>query len=377
MASDNQKQAKKRSNQGLSLETSVVRDHFESDPSRGGSRGYPMWYRLHAIEATQQHGVVAAQQMLTPSPCINTLKNWLDRLVPYEMKGNKRRKLVGIDQLLLSVYLIAYPDATQDEVAAFLAENGTDLFSRSTISRRMRELDYSRKKASIEAYQAFLPRNLLKRDLFFSQPPPLGVNGLQRRCLTDADECGISIEQTNRRSGVAHTSIRVRKPGHYVKGHKLTVLFMIEPGDPALPPDVDGSLQNPRRWFKFIQEGGTTSEVFSEFVDGVLQEMETSGKEVDQSRVFLWDNLRSHLTNQVYATVLARDSPNWFEIVPRPPYMPKYGPTEYVFAELGSKLRLRCQPNWTYADLEVEVRNILSETGRNGAADSLFEHCGY
>lgn len=375
----NQQRAQRRAREGLSKETGRVRDTFDADPSHGGSRGYPLWYRVDAVDFVQRFGLQQAVDLLN-KPCKQTVNNWLDRLEPYEMSGNRKRQLVGRDQFLMVLYLTAYPDALQDEIAAFIAEHGDAIYSKSTISDRMRDLKYSRKRASIEAYQAFLPQNILKRDLFFNQPPPLGVNGQERRRLTDTDEASVSLEQCNRKDGVSHTSIRVRKAGHYTRGKKLTIILMIEPGDASLPAHVDGSTENPRRWFEFIEEGGTTSEIFSGFVDTALSNMESSGHPVDGHRILLWDNLASHLTNQVHVTVYGRPNPagnHHFDIVPRPPYMPKYGPTEYIFAELGHKLRQNCQPNWTFDTMRQEVITILSQVGRNGSFNALFDHCGY
>jgi transposase len=376
MAKTNAERSQRRAHEGQNLETHVPRDTFASDPSRGGSAGYPLWYRLLCIQQIAQVGL--DQAVLELRPCRRTLVSWMARIHPYQQKGGKPRQLTGRDQLLLAIYITAYPDAEIEECAAYILNNGGGLHSVSTICRRMQELRLTRKRASIEAFQAFLPRNILRRDQFFGMPPPLGVSGIQRRRLIDVDECSISIEQTNRKTGRSHTTIRLRKPGHYVKGKKLTVIFFLEPGDPSLPPNQDGSIQNPRRWFYTFEDGGTTSEIFSANVDLVLQSLEASNRPVDQHRVLLWDNLRSHLTNQVHQTVYARPSPNWFEFVARPPYMPKYGPSEYAFAELGHRLRQNCQNDWTYATLRQEVNQILGATiGRGGSFDALFQHCGY
>ena len=60
----------------------------------------------------------------------------------------------------------------------------------------------------------------------------------------------------------------------------------------------------------------------------VLRLLEVSARLFDQRRILMLDNLRSHLTKQVYMTVYVRLTPNRFEIVLSPPYIPKYGPTE-------------------------------------------------
>ena len=106
-------------------------------------------------------------------------------------------------------------------------------------------MDITRKRSSTEAYQAFSPQNQLKLHLFFTQGPPLGVNGVDRCRLIDIDEFGISLERTNKKYGYAHVSLWVRKPGHYTHDTKVTVIVAFEPGDPTLPDGVDGSLKNP------------------------------------------------------------------------------------------------------------------------------------
>ena len=114
----------------------------------------------------------------------------------------------------------------------------------------------TRKIASIEAYQAFLPDNLLKCELFWSRGPPLGVVGIPRRRFIDVDEFSMSLTRCNRKRGYAMSFYRVRKSGHYVKDTKLTVIIAVEPGDERLPPHLDGSLERPRRWIRVVQNQG-------------------------------------------------------------------------------------------------------------------------
>jgi hypothetical protein len=104
------------------------------------------------------------------------------------------------------------------------------------------------KKASTEAYQAFTSRNLLQEDLFFMRGLPLSIFEVPRRRLVDFEECGVSLECTNCRNGRGMVGSRLPKPGHYTRDTKLTVLFAMEPGNPTLPANQDGSLERPRRW---------------------------------------------------------------------------------------------------------------------------------
>jgi hypothetical protein len=250
--------------------------------------------------------------------------------------GSERSQLVGSDQFLMIVFLYIHPCAQADEIATFIVNNGGGLYDRQTIQERLSELDFTRTRSSTEAYQALLPHNIAREQQFLTLPPPLGVAGIQRRKLKDLDECSIYMEQCNPIYGYSHKMIRIRKAGHYVKGKKITIICAVEPGDPTLQANVDGSVENPRRYWKIYREGGTTQVRFAAFVDHVLQQLELSGLQNDNDRILMWDNLQSHLTPFIYQTVYGRPSPNRFRIVRRPPYQPKYGPIEYILLNLPS-----------------------------------------
>jgi len=195
--------------------------------------------------------------------------------------------------------------------------------------------------------------------------------------LVITDECAFELTKTNRSSGHAGDGIRIRKPGVYTKDSKITVIAAIESGDPNIPDHLDGSLARPWRWFVVNDLEGTTAIQFCEFLETILQEYEGSGLFVDLHRVFLWDNLRSHLAPIVYQTVEGRPSNNIFRIVPRPGYAPKYGPIEYIFCELGDRLRERANHTWTNAILRQEIINVLASLGTDGHFNQTFAHCGY
>ena len=130
----------------------------------------------------------------------------------------------------MGIFLQIWPTATADQIAAFLYNQGGELYSRESICERLKEIGMTRKVSSTEAYQAFSPINLLKVEVFFNEPPPAGIHGVPRRMLLDADEFGISLEKCNNKYGWAAKCYRVRKPGHYTRDTKLTVLLCIEPG---------------------------------------------------------------------------------------------------------------------------------------------------
>jgi hypothetical protein len=132
-------------------------------------------------------------------------------------------------------------------MAAFIYNKGGDLYSRQTISRRLGEMEITKKRASTEGYQTKRPDVQFRVWSFWNCPLPLGVFQVLRRMLIDVDEFGVTLEKCNRTGGWAVKVLRVRKDGHYHHGAKISVIFAIEPGDPALAPPIRGSVERPRR----------------------------------------------------------------------------------------------------------------------------------
>ena len=88
---------------------------------------------------------------------------------------------MGYDLLLLSIGVYTYPTVTEDELAAFIANQGGDVYSRQAISSRLQDLALLRKVSSTEAYDAFSPRNQLLAEWFWTEPQLLGVVRVQTR----------------------------------------------------------------------------------------------------------------------------------------------------------------------------------------------------
>ena len=335
-------------------------------PSRGGTRGYPTWFRVHEL---QQHAQGLPTVASAPS-----LHRWRNRLNPHRMTGNKEAEtLVGYDQFLLCLYSVAYPEASADEIAAFIYRNGGNLYSRSAITTRFNELEITRKVSSTEAHQAYLPQNVFKAQVFWNHPPPLGVVGIPRSKLLDFDEAGFSLEKVNRKRGRATKGIRVRKRGHYTRDKKITVRVAISPGDPNLPAHVYGSIENPRRWLEVSHDAGTTADDHSRLCETVMNDLDTSEPGND-TRFFLWDNLISHHSPIVFQTVYGHQGPRRYQIIPRPPYQPKWAPVEYFFCQLADRLRDRLWYINSLNDLEREIRNIVPNLS---GIDGTFQDCGY
>jgi len=208
---------------------------------------------------------------------------------------------------------------------------------------------------------------------------PFIVVGVTRRRLLDLDEFGIAIQQTTSNSGHCHTSFRIRKSGHYCRDTKITCLFAIEPGDPTIPAHLDGSIEKPRKWLQTFQRGGTDEFMFAAFCEHICGSFEThpAPGDLDNERVFLWDNLSAHKTALVYQTVEGRGGPNRFRIVCRPPYQPKIAPIEYKICDIAYELQRRIGPHDNTNTMEQMIYTIAATVGNNGNFNNTFDHCGY
>jgi hypothetical protein len=114
-------------------------------------------------------------------------------------------------------------------MAAFIFNEGGELYSRQAISQQLAELDITKKRASTEGYQTQHPDMQFRVWGFWNCPPPLGVFQAPRRRLIDVDKFGVTLGKCNRTGGLAVTVHHVRKDGHYHHGIKMTVIFAIEP----------------------------------------------------------------------------------------------------------------------------------------------------
>lgn len=344
-------------------------------PSFGGSRGYDLFHQNQLKDDYEAGRPV-------PRSMVRSIQRWLQKealgIGPLRMTGNKGTYgLAGEYLLLLVMYKMVWPHAHYIECSAFLANESTngEIFTEKEISKALVGLGYTQKVTSTIAYQAFTPRNLLRRELFFSRPYPVGIFGTPRRLLIDVDEFGVHRNDANRKRGSSLKGLYIRKPGHYDRGDfKLTIILAVEPGNPALdgntPPTV-GSTERPRVWAEISEEPGTTASAYRAFLE--QKPLATYNAAVEQ-RTIIHDNLTSHKSAQVYEAV--RQSGH--RVVPRPPYRPQDGPIEYAINQVMTKLANRWSEipeDATPAQMRVVLESIID--GGITGMDQLFLNCGY
>ena len=216
-----------RAELGLSRELAQSR-RVAPHPRRGGSSGYPVWSREEIMEKWNAGEETVASEA--------TLYRWSDRLIPHRCTGNHARtQIVGTGLINLVVLLFTHPNANFDEMAAHIYNEGGEMYSSQQISKHLKELDITKKIASVEAYQAQTEAVQHRVFCFWNRAPPLGIFQVPWRMLIDVEKFGVTIEQCNRKKGWALKLFWVRKEGHYGHGQKLTVLFVIEPESPPSP----------------------------------------------------------------------------------------------------------------------------------------------
>jgi hypothetical protein len=115
-------------------------------PSLGGSSGYPVWHREEQLEKWNAGKVTDVSK--------RSLFRWSRRLEPHHQTGNmERSRIIGTKLLNLVTYITAWRDATLDEIAAFIFNEGGELYSRQGISQQLAELDITKKRAFTKGYQ--------------------------------------------------------------------------------------------------------------------------------------------------------------------------------------------------------------------------------
>jgi hypothetical protein len=110
--------ARARRELGLSRELQQTRS-VPPHP-RHGSTGYPVFYGEEQLQNWQTGLPINVSRA--------SISRWLVRIHPYRQTGNKERsQIVGIDLLQLINFIIAYPDATIDEMIVFMYNQGGEL----------------------------------------------------------------------------------------------------------------------------------------------------------------------------------------------------------------------------------------------------------
>ena len=134
-----------------------------SHPSLGGARGYSVPYRQLDLQLPPGERGASRQSHW----------RWARRLDPHAMFGGEHLYLLVLCRQL-------YPKADADEIRAFIYSQSQDpkiVYSREDITKAGNAMGLTRKRSSTTAYQALTPQNIHRREVFWTNPYPIGIAG--------------------------------------------------------------------------------------------------------------------------------------------------------------------------------------------------------
>jgi hypothetical protein len=114
------------------------------------------------------------------------------------------------------------------------------------------------------------------------------------------------LKSANKKYGSSPKGLKICKPSNYNRGtFKLTIILAVELGDAAVPNRQIGSLTLPRVWARILEEAGTTTKVYTDFVSHVLDTYNAVA-DPTQRRTIIHNNLTSHRLAEVFEAVRLR-----------------------------------------------------------------------
>ena len=151
-----------------------------------------MWYREQQLERFNAGEAIDVS--------LRSIHRWEDRLEPFRQTGNlERTTIVGADLLSLVTSITAWPDATLDEMAVFIYNQGGDLYSRQRISQQLAELDITKNRVSTESYQTQQPDVQFRVWGFWNCPPPLAFFRCHKGCSLTWMSLGLRLRDATAR----------------------------------------------------------------------------------------------------------------------------------------------------------------------------------
>ena len=203
----------------------------ERHASNGIGKPYPMesrekvmWllqHRPHILKSEEVREMQAAHVF----PVYSTIDRWVERqnslghFRPYRRTGNRRasREIIGQSLIDLTIYRVIHCKARLYEIRAFLfmREPTVEPYSNSQVCRAEKKIELTRKRASTTAHQAYLPRNLMLRKMYFTTNYPTGIFYVNINDMIDINEMGLYLETTNRKLGKTVRGMRADDEGNY------------------------------------------------------------------------------------------------------------------------------------------------------------------
>jgi hypothetical protein len=194
---------------------------------------------------------------------------------------------------------------------------------------------------------------------------------MPRRSLIDIDEFGLHLNAANKKYRSSPCGLKICKPGNYGRGtFKLMIILAVEAGDPAVANGLVGSLTMLRVLARILDEVGTTTETYVNFICHVMDTYDAVADPTLRRRI-IHDNLTSHKSPEVYEAVRLRSHC----VVCCPPYQPQDGPVEFAINQVCLRLEKRWSEVSDLQTMRAVIKHIIDNDISN--MEETFVYCGY
>ncbi|KJZ70589.1 hypothetical protein HIM_10018 [Hirsutella minnesotensis 3608] len=247
--------------------------------------------------------------------------------------------------------LLQQPDMFRDEMIAYLAELFDVEVSKSTISRTLQAAGITRKTIRRVAEQQ--DPNL--HDLYLHK---LHSQQIKSYHMVFVDESGSDNRDGRRRWGWADKGTTPVQIQEFSRGRRSQIL-------PAYTQD--GVI------LARVYGESTTSTIFEDFIEQLLNHC---GRFPEPSSVLVWDNASWHLTERTKQMCAEAG----VQIIPLPPYSPRFNPIEEFFAELKAYIKKHWYEHLFLIrrDFRAFLKICVEIVGSRGeSARGHFRHSGY
>ena len=304
-------------------------------------------------------------------PHYDTCQRWIqiykeaDHVLPKRATGNKfsQREVKGQDLFNLALFRLAFPKAYIDEVRAYLHNRNpaNEPYSWSQIFVRAgQRLGLWLKVASTTADEAYRPANLLKRQMYWGENYPHGVNDQDLAHMIDIDEAQFKLQSQDRKRGKVTKQRRCNGRGKYKKGVPGVSLLI----------GISGDGDNPFEFHRMFSQGGTDLARFFTFMSEFIEYLDVNRP--NESFCFTLDNLNIH--NHPIILNLIEEAGH--RVVFRAPYWSCDGAIEYVFNTIQTHLQMDDDGVDNVDDLIEEIDDIIFRMAIIGFR-KYFEHIWY
>jgi transposase len=266
---------------------------------------------------------------------------------PRNVSGPRRSITPSMHEAMLD-FLLSKPEQYLDELVVFIWDEFEVLVSTSTVSRELKSVGWSKKRARQEAAQ----RDPDLRDYYLHE-----ISSFDAEHLVFVDESGCDKRCGFRRTGWSPLGVTPVQVARFQRGELYQIL-------PAYT--VDGVLTSQ------IFQGSTDSSIFEDFIQQLLS---ACGRWPERHSVLVMDNASFHHSERI--TELCREA--GVKLVYLPPYSPDLNPIEEFFAELKRFVKR----NWVMReenpdqDFSSYLQWCVDVVGAKGrSAKGHFRHSG-